>query len=48
MDEWENIWNGMEAFFGKNFAHPEHEPKRFEWQCKLYKYINNIGQKPSQ
>jgi hypothetical protein len=48
MDEWENIWNGMEVLFGKNFAHPEHEPKRFEWQCKLYKYINNIGQKPSQ
>jgi hypothetical protein len=48
MDIYENIWNGMCNFFGERLAHPDTEPKRFAWQCKLYKYINNIGQKPPQ
>ena len=48
MDIYENIWNGMCNFFGERLAHPDIEPKRFAWQCKLYKYINNIGQKPHQ
>lgn len=38
--ELENIWNGMVEFFGKNLAHPNHEPKRFLWQMKFYKYLN--------
>lgn len=36
---------GLVNFFGDNLANPEREPKRFEWQCKFYKYI--IGQKPT-
>lgn len=39
-DELEKIVEGMIEFFGKNLANPDHEPKRFEWQCKVYKYIN--------
>lgn len=36
----EEICNGMVEFFGDNLANPDREPKRFEWQMKLYKYLN--------
>lgn len=45
LDEAEKIWNELATFFGPNLAHPDHEPKRFLWQMKFYKYI--MGQKPS-
>lgn len=47
LDEAEQIWNELVAFYGDNLAHPDHEPKRFAHQCKLYRYINNYGHKPS-
>lgn len=40
----EKILDDMTGFFGKNLAHPDHEPIRFLWQMKFYKYI--MGQKP--
>jgi len=46
MDNAEKIWDELCEFFGDNLAHPDHEPKRFEWQCRFYKYM--IGQKPQQ
>ena len=39
LDEAEVIWNQMVEFFGKNFANPEREPRRFEYQMRFYKYI---------
>ena len=48
LEELEKIWDDMVQFYGSNLAHPDHEPKRFAYQCKLFRYINNIGQKPSQ
>ena len=48
LEELEKIWDQMVEFYGPNLAHPDMEPKRFAYQCKLFRYINNIGQKPSQ
>ena len=48
LEELEKIWNDMVKFFGPNLAHPDVEPKRFAWQCKLFKYINNNDQKSEQ
>jgi hypothetical protein len=45
LEEAEKLWEELVTFFGNNLAHPDIEPKRFEWQCKLYKYIT--GHKPS-
>ena len=39
MERSEQIWNEMVEFFGENFANPDHEPKRFLWQMKLYRYL---------
>lgn len=36
----EKILDEMIEFFGDNLANPEHEPKRFAWQVKFYKYMN--------
>ena len=44
----EDLWKQLCEFYGPNLAHPEVEPKRFAWQCKLFKYINNHGQNPTQ
>ena len=44
----EQIWNDLINFYGDRLAHPEVEPKRFAYQCKLFKYINNNGQNPIQ
>lgn len=46
LEEAEKIWEELVKFFGNNLAHPDIEPKRFEWQCKAYKYI--MGHKPQQ
>ena len=40
LDEAEKIWNELVEFFGPNLAHPEQEPRRFEWQMRIYKYMN--------
>ena len=40
----EEIWDRLVEFFGTNLAHPDHEPKRFVYQMKIYKYI--MSQKP--
>lgn len=37
----EEIWDNLVVYFGNGLANPEHEPKRFFWQCKIYKYIND-------
>lgn len=44
----EDLWKQLYEFYGERLAHPDIEPKRFAYQCKLYKYINNYGQKPIQ
>ena len=41
LEEAEKLWEELVTFFGNNLAHPDIEPKRFEWQCKLYKYITD-------
>lgn len=41
--DYEKIWEEMARFYGKNFANPEHEPKRFAWQCKMFKYLTKSG-----
>lgn len=45
LEEAEKIWDELVEYYGDRLAHPDHEPKRFESQCKLYKYI--MGHKPS-
>jgi len=45
LEELEELWQKMYEFYGDRLANPDHEPRRFEWQCKLYKYINNNDQK---
>lgn len=42
----EEIWNELVNLFGDRLAHPDHEPKRFAYQVKIYKHINKYGQKP--
>jgi hypothetical protein len=42
----EQIWSQLYELYGERLAHPDHEPKRFEYQLKLFKYINSNGQKP--
>lgn len=42
----EEIWSQLYEFYGDRLAHPEVEPRRFAYQCKLFRYINNNGQKP--
>lgn len=44
LEEAEKIWDALVEYYGDRLAHPDHEPKRFAAQCKLYKYM--IGQKP--
>ena len=44
----DEIWKQLYEFYGDNLAHPEREPKRFAYQLKLFKFINNDGQKPLQ
>lgn len=40
MDFAEFVWNRLVEFYGDNLAHPDREPKRFEYQVKMYKYLN--------
>lgn len=44
---YEELWRRLYEFYGERLAHPEHEPKRFAWQIKIFKHINNNGQKPN-
>jgi hypothetical protein len=44
----EELWSQLYEFYGERLAHPDVEPKRFSYQCKLFKYINNNGQNPIQ
>ena len=44
----EEIWSKLYEFYGERLAHPEREPKLFMYQIKIFKHINNYGQKPSQ
>ena len=44
----EQIWSQLYEFYGDRLANPDREPRRFECQLKLFKYINSNGQKPSQ
>ena len=37
----EQIWNELVEFFGDRLANPDHEPRRFEWQMRFYKYISD-------
>jgi hypothetical protein len=48
LEELEKIWEDMVQFYGPNLAHPDIEPKRFAYQCKLYRFINNQDQKSNQ
>jgi len=41
----EELWQKMYEFYGERLAHPDHEPRRFEYQLKLFRYINNNDQK---
>jgi hypothetical protein len=38
--EIENVLNEMYSYFG-NLPSPEHEPKRFAYYVKLFKYLKN-------
>lgn len=44
----EEIWSKLYEFYGDRLANPEREPRRFKYQIKIFKHINNYGQKPSQ
>lgn len=39
MSELEQFCQGLQEFFGSNLAHYEREPRRFAWQCKIFKYM---------
>jgi hypothetical protein len=41
----EELWQKMYEFYGERLAHPDREPRRFEYQLKLFRYINNNDQK---
>jgi hypothetical protein len=41
-EDLEKIADEMEAWFG-NLPSPEHEPKRFKYYIKLYKYLKSKG-----
>ena len=43
---YEELWKQLYEFYGDGLAHPDREPKRFAHQLKLFKFINNNGQKP--
>ena len=38
-DEAEQIYDMMSRVFGTSLPHPEREPIRFRFYCKLYKYL---------
>ena len=42
----EETWSQLYEFYGDRLAHPEREPKLFMYQIKIFKHINNYGQKP--
>lgn len=44
----EELWSKLYELYGDRLAHPDREPRRFEYQLKMFKYINNYGQKPPQ
>jgi hypothetical protein len=39
--ELEYHWDTMVKMFGANLPNPEHEPRRFAYYVRLYKYILN-------
>lgn len=39
---YEELWKQLYEFYGDGLANPDHEPRRFSMQMKLYKHINNI------
>ena len=41
----EELWQKMYEFYGDRLANPDREPRRFEYQLKLFRYINNNDQK---
>ena len=45
---YEEIWKRLYEFYGDRLANPDREPKRFSYQLKLFKFINNNGQKPTE
>ena len=38
-DEIEFHWDNMVKAFGSNLPNPDHEPRRFNYYVKLYKYL---------
>ncbi len=38
-EEIEFHWNNMVSAFGSNLPNPDHEPRRFAYYVKLYKYL---------
>ena len=47
----EEMWSQLYEFYGEHLAHPEVEPRRFEWQLKIFKHVKDInsnGQNPTQ
>ena len=38
------LYNKLVEHFGDNLANPEHQPRTFEYQVRLYRYYNERKQ----